>query len=172
LTLIRSFTSVKDFDEGGNKGLFLSPNLGVEGEGWSIVFGSSCAAMEGEVTNISLATSVLVASYVDNENDDNETDMDTDVAPRRQQEGMIDVPTLKTKLCTFVAAPRTPIVQSPHQTRSSRRGWVYRPQPSTGTAARNSTGRSRLTSWRPKRTRSAARKGSRSQHSPKSHGTQ
>jgi condensin complex subunit 2 len=91
----------KTFDEGGAKGLLLA-NLGVGSEGCNIVFDSSC-----EETNVAekVATSV-VNDKDDNENDtdmDTDTDTDTDVAPPRQQEGMIDVSTLKTKLFSLLA---------------------------------------------------------------------
>jgi condensin complex subunit 2 len=88
----------KTFDEGGAKGLLLA-NLGVGSEGCNVVFDSSCEEInntEGVATKTSSAI---------NENDENDTDMDTetDVAPPRQQEGMIDVSTLKTKLFSLLA---------------------------------------------------------------------
>jgi condensin complex subunit 2 len=86
----------KTFDEGGAKGLLLA-NLGVGSEGCNIVFDSSC-----EEINVALPTSSVVKENDENE-DDMETDMDADVAPPRQQEGMIDVSTLKTKLHSLLA---------------------------------------------------------------------
>jgi condensin complex subunit 2 len=104
----------KTFDEGGAKGLLLA-NLGVGSEGCNIVFDSSCEAVDlqqqTQKQKQQEATTDNDANADDNVNmdtgiDDMDTDNDNVVVatppPPRQQEGMIDITTLKTKLDTLL----------------------------------------------------------------------
>jgi condensin complex subunit 2 len=156
----------KTFDEGGAKGLLLA-NLGVGSEGCNIVFDSSCEEINNDVT---VAATSVIKENIDNENKndtdmdtdmetDMETDTDTDVAPPRQQEGMIDVSTLKTKLFSLLAGQSVHSLQLVPQLSSLRTehaaldaagfidqvqvGQVQEKVPGTGTGARGASRRGR-----------------------------